>query len=86
MLHTRENWIKGRMHNDEMTAFCILGALSMAKQQLGIEDNSPIFGKAWDRLRDNVPGGGFMSAYNNAASTSFADIKALLHKALRAGV
>ena len=87
LLDSPDQWLKGELYNGDYTAFCILGALNRAADQLGIPggNSGRIFNRAWKRVVDNVPGGDFMTDYNNADTTSFADIKALLHKAIHAG-
>lgn len=93
LLANEENWLKGKLFNHEMTAFCVNGALLLAANQMGLvkglfaahilRDNPATMGAA-DHLRALAGKKGFSNhiTLNNDPKTTFEDVKALLREAL----
>ncbi len=79
-----DNFIKGYLHNEHKTAFCLLGGLDEVTRRLGL----PVFaGARFDAqihlgciIRER--GRGSIVPFNNSPSTTFEDIKSVLQEAI----
>ena len=78
-------WIKGHLWNASKTSFCIVGAIEVSTSKMGIPMQSPMAATAYTSLRTLAQAYGYPTTtlFNDAPSTTFANIKALLREAIQ---
>ena len=78
LLAKPENWLRNELDNGE-GGFCLLGAFVQARESLGLSEyGSGSLGYICEARH----GSGWIAEYNNASSTTFADIKSVLAEAI----
>ena len=85
-----ENWIKGELHNDANTVWCLEGVIGEAAIRLGLQGDARYdsIGIAWEKLQDVInqrygsDGRTSVPDYNDSYDTSFEDITRVLDEAI----
>jgi hypothetical protein len=74
-------WIQGRYANDDLTCFCLLGALGMADKGRPTDPYFPVK----DAIESHLPAcEGHISVWNDEPGRTQADVLALLDRAIAA--
>lgn len=81
----QDKWIKGHLWNHDKTSFCVVGAIEVYTRKLGIDVRAPAVAAAYTSIRKLAQARGYHTTtlFNDAPSTTFANIKALLREAIQ---